>query len=36
MFTLLFEKGVFPDLMKIAKVTSVLKGGDSVDLSNYR
>ena len=35
-FNLSFEKGIFPDHMKIAKVTTVLKGGDSTDLSNYR
>ena len=36
MFNLPFEKGIFPDYMKIAKVTPVFKGGDSADLSNYR
>ena len=35
-FNLSFEKGIFPDHMKIAKVTTVLKGGGSTDLSNYR
>ena len=35
-FNLSFEKGIFPDRMKIAKVTPVFKGGDSADLSNYR
>ena len=32
---LTFEKGIFPDYMKIAKVTSVSKEGDSADLSNF-
>ena len=36
MFNLSFEKGIFPDRMKIAKVTPVFKGGDSADLNNYR
>ena len=35
-FNLSFEKGIFPDRMKIGKVTPVFKGGDSADLSNYR
>ena len=35
-FNLPFEKGIFPDQMKIAKVTRVFKGGESADLSNYR
>ena len=34
-FNLSFEKGIFPDYMKIAKVTSAFKGGDSADLRNY-
>ena len=34
-FNLSFEKGFFPDHMKIAKLTPVFKGGDSADLSNY-
>ena len=34
-FNLSFEKGIFPDYMKIAKVTPIFKGGDSADLSNY-
>ena len=34
-FNLSFEKGIFPDRMKIAKVTPVFKGNDSADLSNY-
>ena len=35
-FNLSLKKGIFPDRVKIAKVTPVFKGGDSVDLSNYR
>ena len=35
-FNLSFEKGIFPDHMKIAKVIPVLKRGDNTDLSNYR
>ena len=35
-FNLSFEKGFYPDRMKIAKVIPVFKGGDSADLSNYR
>ena len=35
-FNLSFEKVIFPNYMKIANVTSVLKGGDSADLSNYQ
>ena len=30
------KKGIFPDRMKIGKVTPVFKGGNSADLSNYR
>ena len=30
------EKGVFPDALKIARVTSLFKGGDPTDISNYR
>ena len=33
-FNLLFEKGIFADYMKIAKVTPVFKEGGSADLSN--
>ena len=36
MFNLSFEKGIFPDRLKIAKVTPVFKGDDSAHLSNYR
>ena len=32
----LFRKGIFPDYMKIPKVTPVFKVSDSADLSNYR
>ena len=31
----LFKKGIFPEYMKISKVTPVFKVGDSADLSNY-
>ena len=36
LFQLSLEKGVFPDDLKIAKVTPIYKAGDSSDLSNYR
>ena len=29
------EKGIFPDDLKIAKVTPIYKAGDKSDLSNY-
>ena len=32
----LLEKGVLPDNLTIAKVTSLFKAGDTADLSNYR
>ena len=35
-FDLIFENGIFPDSLKIAKVTPVWKSGDSDTLSNYR
>ena len=35
-FQLLLEKGVFPDDLKIARVTSLFKGGDHFKLGNYR
>ena len=34
-FKLSFEKCIFPDYVKIAKVTLVFKWGDSADLSYY-
>ena len=34
-FKLSFEKFIFPDYMKIAKVALIFKGGNSADLSNY-
>ena len=36
LFQLSLEKGVFPDDLKIAKVTSIYKAGDNSDVSNYR
>ena len=36
MFNLSIEKGVFPDDLKIARVTPIYKGEDSRDVSNYR
>ena len=30
------QKGVFPDALKIARVTSLFKGGEHIDISNYR
>ena len=30
------EKEVFPDALKISKVTPLFKGGDPCDISNYR
>ena len=35
-FDLSFENGIFPDSLKIAKVTPVHKSGDSSSLSIYR
>ena len=35
-FNLSFENGIFPDSLKIAKLTSAYKSGDSSSLSNYR
>ena len=35
-FDLSFENGIFPDSLKIAKVTPAYKSGDSSSLSNYR
>ena len=31
-----FENGIFPDSLKIEKVTPLYKSGDSSSLSNYR
>ena len=28
--------GIYPDQWKIAKVTALFKGGDSMDVNNYR
>ena len=36
LFQLSLEKGVFPDDLKIAKVTPIYKTGDNSDISNYR
>ena len=36
LFQLSLEKGVFPDDLKIAKVTPIYKAGDNSDVSNYR
>ena len=36
LFHLSLEKEVFPDDLKIAKVTPVYKAGDSSDVSNYK
>ena len=36
MFELSLEKGIFPDDLKIARVTPVFKGGDRSKLGNYR
>ena len=30
------EKGIFPDTLKIARVTPLFKGGDPTDVSDYR
>ena len=35
-FNLSIVKGIFPDDLKIARVTPVFKGGDEKDLENYR
>ena len=35
-FNLSIEKGIFPDYLKIAKVTPVYKADDKNDLRNYR
>ena len=36
LFILSFEKSIFPDDLKIAKVAPVFKAGDNAELSNYR
>ena len=36
LFNLSIEKAIFPDDLKIAKVTPIYKAGDKSDLSNYR
>ena len=36
LFNLSIEKGVFPDDLKIARVTPICTGEDSSDVSNYR
>ena len=36
LFQLSLEKGVFPDDLKIAKVTPIYKAGDNSNVSNYR
>ena len=36
LFNLSIEKGIFPDDLKIAKVTPIYKADDKSDLSNYR
>ena len=36
LLNLSFGKGLFPDDLKIARVTPIYKGEDSCDVSNYR
>ena len=36
LFNLSFEKSIFPDSLKLAKVTSVFKAGNNTELHNYR
>ena len=31
-----FTSGVFPDILKIAKITPIFKNGNPLDVSNYR
>ena len=31
-----FQQGIFPDSLKIAKVTPIFKSGDKNNISNYR
>ena len=35
-FNISLKDGVFPDRLKIARVTQVLKKGDESEISNYR
>ena len=35
-FNLSLEKGIFPDQLKIAKVTPLFKKGDNASMDNYR
>ena len=36
LINLSFEKGVFPDCLKLARITPIFKQGDHLDPSNYR
>ena len=36
LFNLSFQKSIFPDHLKIPKVTPVFKAGNNTELSNYR
>ena len=36
LINLSFEKGIFPNDLKIAKVTPIFKAGNNTELSNYR
>ena len=36
LFNLSFEKTIFPDDLKIEKVSPILKAGNNTELSNYR
>ena len=35
-FNLSFKKGIFPDLMKLAKVIPIFKSGSKLLVTNYR
>jgi hypothetical protein len=35
-FNISVNSGIFPDLMKIAKIRLLLKKGDKLDIKNYR